>query len=91
MKHRQTVGFKASKEICENVIELRAHGDWRQISERFCPQYVQMFSGASVLWVLERDGCGVCLIILPAVKKSDLAIQLGGPPEGHNDWIKGGV
>lgn len=30
-------------------------------------------------------------IILPAVKKSNLAIQFGCPPEGHNDWIKGGV
>lgn len=30
-------------------------------------------------------------IILPAVKKSDLAIQFGCRPEGHNDWIKGGV
>ena len=50
-----------------------------------------MFFAANVFWILERDRCGVCYIILPAVKKSDLAIQFGGPPEGHNDWIKGGV
>lgn len=50
-----------------------------------------MFFAANVVSILEHDRFGVWLIILPAVKKSDLAIQFGCPPEGHNDWIKGGV
>lgn len=37
------------------------------------------------------DRCGVSLLILAALKKSDLTILFGCPPEGHNDWIKGGV
>lgn len=59
-------------------------------------RHLNLFSRCSVFqsvpWALERFCiCGVRLIILPAVKTSSLATPFGCPPEGHNDWIKGGV
>lgn len=57
----------------------------------FYPRSVQTVFCRKCVLNTGCDRCGICLLILPAVKKSDLAIQFGCPPEGHSDWIKGGV
>lgn len=80
----------------QRIYEANYYRDW---PDTWIPYHTHSYTllmcwcpfAANVFWIPLCDRCGVCLIILPAVKKSDLAIQFGCPPEGHNDWIEGGV